>query len=138
MSKIRCLWIAVLALALIGTVSPALAKTKKMKVTPYDAQITYEFANSATAPAHGLVVELSANGVVTTQEETGAAGPFRNVRGNGTSQITLTNPTALIDAAGGKNSSVELTFRSYKGKLSVKSWWWLDANGKRVGDKQKG
>lgn len=136
MNKVRCVVIAVLAFTLMASISPVQAKTEK--VEPYNAQISYDFANKGTTQAHGLVVVLSADGVVSTDENTGAAGPFRNVRGNGTSQITLTNPTTLVGVAGGENSSFTLVFRSYKSKLEVKSWWWIDANGKRIGDKNKG
>jgi hypothetical protein len=138
MNQARCAVIAVLALALMASVSPAWARTKKMKVKAYNAQITYEFANKGTTPAHGLVVALSTEGVVSTDENTGAAGPFRNVRGNGTSKITLTNPTTPIGPAGSENSSLSLVFHSYKSSLKVKSWWWIDEKGKRIGDKNKG
>jgi hypothetical protein len=42
------------------------------------------------------------------------------------------------DAAAAASGSVELVFRTYKKKLSVKNWWWLDERGKRLGAKQKG
>ena len=126
----------ILAIALILSCSPAQAGGQKIKA--YNAQASYTFANVGQAPAHGLVIVLSAAAEVNTDAETGAAGPFRNVRGNGSPQITLTNAKTLIDSAGGENSSVELVFRSYKSKLEIKSWWWLDERGKRLGKKQKG
>jgi len=137
MNRARCAAIVILALALIAFISSAQARSKEMKVKAYDAQISYDFANAETTPAHGLVVVLSTDAVVSTDEETGAAGPFRNVSGNGTSKITLTNPTTPIGAAGGEDSSLSLIFHSYKSKLAVKSWWWIDEKGKRIGDKQK-
>lgn len=126
----------ILAIALILSCSPAQAGGQKIKA--YNAQASYTFANAEQTAAHGLVVVLSAPAEVNTDAETGAAGPFRNVRGNGSAQITFTNAKTLLDAAGGENSSVEMLFRSYKSKLEIKSWWWLDERGKRMGKKQKG
>ena len=136
MSKVHYTVTACLAVLLILSISPAQAGPKQIKA--YNAQISHEFANAETTPAHGLVIALSNPAEVTTDEETGAAGVFRNVRGNGSGQITLTNPDTLIGAAGGENSSLNLVFRSYKSKLVVKSWWWTDERGKRMGKKQKG
>ena len=39
---------------------------------------------------------------------------------------------------GANGEKVDLQFRSYSNKLSVAKWWWVDAKGKRVGQKQKG
>jgi len=126
--------IGTLAIALILMLAPAQAGQSKS----YNAQISYTFTNVEQAPAQGLVVVLSAPAEVISDEETGAAGPFRNLKGNGSSQLTLTNPTTPFDAAGGENTTVDLVFRSHKSKLEVKSWWWIDEKGKRIGKKQKG
>ena len=136
MSKVHYSVTACLAVLLILSISPAQAGSRQIKA--YNAQISHDFVNAEVTPAHELVVVLSSPAEVTTDEATGAAGVFRNVRGNGSAQITLTNPDPLIDAAGGENSSLSLRFRSYKSKLEVKSWWWTDERGKRMGKKQKG
>ena len=136
MSKVHYTVTACLTVLLILSIFPAQAGPKQIKA--YNAQISHDFVNAEVTPAHGLVVVLSSPAEVSTDEETGAAGVFRNVRGNGSGQITLTNPDTVIGAAGGENSSLGLVFRSYKSKLQVKSWWWTDERGKRMGKKQKG
>jgi hypothetical protein len=136
MSHVRYAVIACLVLGLALSFSPVAVGAQKLKA--YNAQLSHEFVNAEPTPAHGLVVVLSAESEVSTDADTGAAGIFRNVRGNGSAQITLTNPTDLIDASGGENSKVGLVFRSYKSKLVIKSWWWTDERGKRIGKKQKG
>jgi hypothetical protein len=125
-----------LAIALGLLLPPVVAGAKKIKA--YNAQTSYTFTNVEQAPAHGLIVVLSAEAEVMTDDETGAAERFRNVSGNGSSKITLTNATQPVDAAGGESSSVDLVFRSYRTKLQIKNWWWIDEKGKRVGKKQKG
>lgn len=151
----------VLALALFLPTTEA----KKRHETSYNAQASYTFTNAEPAPAHGLMISLSAAAEVVTEPSSGAAGPFGNVSGNGTSKITLTNPSSPIPgtapeaapaegegeegeaeegaavesgAEAGEAGSVRLVFRTSKKKIEVKSWWWLDERGKRLGQKQKG
>jgi hypothetical protein len=141
------------------------SQAKKKHEASYNAQASYTFENAEPAAAHGLVIVLSADAEVVTDPSSGGAGPFGNVNGNGTSKITLTNPSSPIPgappvdapgegtadegvaeesvpedgaAAAAESGSVELVFRTYKKKLSVKNWWWLDERGKRLGAKQKG
>jgi len=135
MRRTRFVWILTVAVAVSLSF---LATHGAQKVKAYNTQTSYTFSNVEQTPVHGLHVVLSAEGVVTQDEETGAAGPFRNVAGNGSQTIVLTNPESPIDAAGGENSSVDLVFKSYKSQLEVKTWWWIDEKGKRVGKKQKG
>jgi hypothetical protein len=149
-------------------------QAKKKHEASYNAQASYTFENAEPTAAHGLVIALSAPAEVVTDPSTGAAGPFGNVGGNGTSKITLTNPTSPIpgtapadapdeaesdeaesDAAedteaeegaaveaeadtADEAGSVHLVFRTFKKKIQIKSWWWLDERGKRLGAKQKG
>jgi hypothetical protein len=129
--------IPLLAFVLLISVFAAPSAFAAKKGSGYNAQIHYTFANGEQVAPQGLVVALSAEATVVTDAE-GAAGPFRNVRGNGTAKITLTNASTPITAAGGENSSVELVFRTQKKKLAVSSWWWIDERGKRIGQKQKG
>jgi hypothetical protein len=80
-------------------------------------------------------VQLSGAAEVKTDEATGQAGPFRNVGGNGTKTIVLTNPTAPVEPGA---AGFDLVFRTDAKKLAVESWWWTDAKGKRIGEKHKG
>jgi hypothetical protein len=92
---------------------------------------TGTFVNQSGAVVNGLVVKLTSPSIVVTDEK-GYAGPFRNISGNDTAQITLANPAEPI-ADGDK---IELTFASNKKSLSITTWWWIDAKGKRIGKKQ--
>jgi len=136
MSRVRYGFVTVLAVVLCFAVSGTHAGPKTVKA--YKSQTSHTFANVEQAPAHGLQIVLTADAIVVTDGETGAAGPFKNVQGNGSSTIVLTNATSRIDAAGGDASSVELVFKSYQSKLAIKTWWWLDEKGKRIGKKQTG
>jgi hypothetical protein len=120
--------VVVASLAVVGQVE---AK-KKVKVAERKGQVTQTFANDSGAPAHGLRISLSEPAIVETDDEH-RAGPFGNVQGNDSAEVVLTNPDTPIEASG----SLELTFRSYKPKLKVKSWVWLDEKGKRLGQKNK-
>lgn len=104
------------------------------KDKPYNAQITHTFVNEEELPAQGLHVSLSGHAIVVTEDETGQAGPFGNIRGNGTGSIVLTSPEAPVVPG----DEVRLTFRSQKGKLKIAKWWWVDEKGKPVGEKKKG
>jgi len=130
MNKRRRTIVALTILALVlGTAGYAVAQKK---VKAYTSQTSQTFTNGETAPAHGLTVVLSAKGVVDTDQETGYSGPFRNVSGNDTPQLTLANPTEPIKVSG----QIELVFRSYASNIKIKSWWWTDAKGKRLGKKK--
>ncbi len=100
----------------------------------YSAQTTKTFVNDEAVPAFGLVVSLSAAAEIKTDAVTGRAGPFRDVRGNGTGTITLTNAESPVEPG---SEAIELVFGTHAKKLSVKSWWWIDAEGKRIGKKKK-
>jgi hypothetical protein len=131
-SKNRIVVILTFLLAASLAVSPALSD-KKVKV--YKSQTTYSFVNSETEPVFGLKVVLSGAGEVKTDEETGQAGPFRDIRGNGSSTLELKNPTAPVEPGG---DAFDLVFGTYKNKIKIVSWWWLHAKGKKVGKKHKG
>lgn len=133
----RVRWVCSLTVVAL-TISILVPPVSAEKNQTYKAQTAYTFNNAEPTPAQGLCVVLSAPATVLKDESTGAAGPFRNVTGNRTTKIVLTNSESPVDPAGGENSSVDLVFRSHKSKLAVKSWWWLDENGKRIGKKQKG
>lgn len=128
----------IIVLAIIGCLAFSGTATAAKKVKAYNAQTTYTFENAGETQAYGLHVVLSSEAIVVTDEATGAAGLFKDVKGNGTAAIVMTNPESPITAVSGDNTSVELVFRSYKSKLSVKTWWWVDQKGKRIGKKQKG
>jgi len=123
-----CVTLLTLVLASAGTAMAA------KKVKAYTSQITHTFTNIEATPAQGLTVILSSKVVVETDKESGQAGPFRNVAGNDGSKLVMTNPTEPI----AQSAAVDLVFKSYDSKIEVKSWWWIDAKGKRIGKKQKG
>jgi hypothetical protein len=106
---------------------------KKTKV--YKAQTTRNFVNGETVSAFGLTIALSTEGEVKTDNVTGQAGPFRDVIGNGSNKITLTNAEAPIEPG---SDGIELVLGTYSKKISIKNWWWVDAEGKRIGEKKKG
>lgn len=112
-----------------------LATVEAKKSEAYKGQAGMTFVNGEALPAHGLVVTLSNKGEVRTNPDNGAAGPFRNVSGNDSDKIEMTNPTEPI--AGGGEGKVDLIFRSKQKKLAVTGWWWVDEKGKRIGKKQK-
>ena len=111
--------------------SPALGD-KKPKA--YKAQTTHSFVNNEAEPAFGLKVELSSAGEVKTESQSGKAGPFRDIRGNGTGSVELTNAESPIEPG---NETFDLVFGTYSKKIKVKSWWWTNAKGKRIGEKKK-
>ncbi len=117
--------LAVLMVAVVGQV--AVAKKE------YKGQVSHSFVNGTGQDVVGLQIQLSTSAMVVTGDD-GRAGPFGNIKGNDSASILLTNPSDPV-ANGDK---VDLQFRSYSNKLSVAKWWWVDAKGKRVGQKQKG
>lgn len=119
-------------LTAILVVSPALSD-KKIKA--YKAQTTHSFVNRETEPVFGLKVVLSSAGEVKTEGESGQAGPFRDISGNGTGSIELTNPASPLEP---DSEEFDLIFGTYTKNIRVASWWWLDAKGKRIGKKKKG
>jgi hypothetical protein len=121
MTLALCLWPALQAVAQGGS---------------YQVQFSYTFTNEETEPVVGLVVQLSKPAEIML-DENGHAGPFKNIKGNGSKKIIVTNPGAVIPASGDGNK-VELTFRTQKKQLEVSKWWWLDAKGKPIGKKKKG
>lgn len=123
-------FVTLLALMLASTGTVLAAK----KVKAYTSQITHTFTNIEATPAQGLTIILSSKVVVETDKESGQAGPFRNVTGNDGAKLVLTNPTEPI----AQSAAVDLVFQSYDSKIVVKSWWWTNAKGKRIGKKQKG
>ena len=125
---------ACVAVALAMFLAPAALPKGQKRIEAYKAQTTMAFANEEEAPAAGLKVALSNAGEVKLDPDTGRAGPFRDVKGNGTGSITLTNPEAPVEPG---SEVFELVFGTYSKKIAVKSWWWIDANGKRIGEKKK-
>jgi hypothetical protein len=101
----------------------------------YESQASYTFVNEEGVPAHGLHVVLSKAGQVVTHPETGYAGPFRDIQGNGTEHLKLSNPRQPVPS-NGEESEFEIRFRSSSSKLQVKKWWWVDEQGKLIGEKK--
>jgi hypothetical protein len=128
LSTVVLVMVVVASLAVIGSVEAG----KKVKIKERKGQVTQTFVNNSGAPAYGLRISLSAEAIVETDDEH-RAGPFGNVQGNDSKELILTNPDEPLEDAG----SLELTFRSYKPKLEVKSWVWLDEKGKKLGKKNK-
>ena len=119
-----------LVVALVVTVQPVEA-AKKIKERK--GQIIQTFTNNSGQQAYGLVVTLNSKAIVAVGDDN-RAGPFGNVSGDDTSKITLGNPKSPVEVSG----TVELTFRSYSANLKISKWWWTNAAGKRIGDKNKG
>jgi len=120
-------------LAVSLAASPALSK-KPTKIQTWKAQTTHSFANGETEPAFGLKVVLSKAAEVKTDDESGQAGPFRDVRGNGTNTIELMNPVSPIEPG---SEAFDLVFGTYEKKIKVESWLWLDSKAKKIGKKNK-
>lgn len=131
MKQLAAVLAVVLVVALVVAVQPAEA-AKKVKVKDRKGQVTQKFTNNSGQEAYGLVVVLSAKAIVVMGDDN-RAGPFGNASGNDTSEIALSNPEKPIEVSG----TVELTFKSYDSKLKVTKWWWTNAGGKRIGEKNK-
>ena len=129
MNRMRFGLVLLLVVALAAAWSPVEAKKK---VKERSTQVSQTFVNETGQTAYGLVVKLSAQSAVVTDDDN-KAGPFRNINGNDTSSITLTNPDTPV--ADGESTAV--SFRSYSGSARIKKFWWIDLSGKRIGDKQK-
>ena len=125
----------ILIVVLVLASSSGLEAAKKLKEKPYQSQAGRSFVNEESAPAYGLVVQLSKKAVVVTNPETGKAGPFKNVQGNGSTQLTLSNSGTPIEPG---VEAFRLIFRSYPSGLKIQSWWWTHQKGKRLGKKKSG
>jgi hypothetical protein len=126
--------VMMVALALFS-LTMACSSTKTVKERPYKGQAGRTFINEEGAAAFGLVVQVNQSAVVVTDPQSGLAGPFKNVQGNGTTRLTMSNPAQAI-AVGGEG--FKLIFRSYPSGLRIRSWWWLNQKGKRLGKKKSG
>jgi hypothetical protein len=99
------------------------------------SQAGMTFVNQEAGEAHGLHVTLSGKAEVLANPENGRVGPFRDVQSNGSNHVILFNPVEPV--AGGGAGKIDLIFRSYDKKLRITGWWWTDAEGKLIGEKQK-
>ena len=133
--KIRRTSMLVINVLVLASLVVACSSTKTVKERPYKGQAGRTFINEEGAPAYGVVVNLNKSGVVVTDPQSGMAGPFKNIQGNGTSRITLSNSTQPI-AVGGEG--FKLIFRSYPSGLAIRNWWWLNEKGNRLGRKKSG
>jgi hypothetical protein len=133
--RIKHLTAIIVVPVVLFSLTIACSSTKTVKERPYKGQAGRTFINEEGAAAFGLVVELSQSGIVVTDSQTGMAGPFKNVQGNGTTRLTLSNSSAPI-AVGGEG--FKLIFRSYPSGLKIRSWWWTNQKGKRLGKKKSG
>ena len=129
------------SLILVTLVSVSLASpsaaAKKFKEKPYKGQSGLHFVNHESEEAHGLVVMLSKKATVVTDPNTGFAGPFQNIRGAGTQTVTFSNARPSVAPSTDDEGGFDITFRSYKAGLKIKGYYWLDAEGKRLGQKHK-
>lgn len=126
--------LVMVTLVMVG-LAAACSSTKTVKERPYKGQAGRTFVNEEGVAAFGLVVELNQSAIVVTDPQSGLAGPFKNVQGNGTTRITMSNSTQAITVGG---EGFKLIFRSYPSGLKIRSWWWLDQKGKRLGKKKSG
>lgn len=133
--RIKQPWLVIVLAVALFSLTIACSSTKTVKERPYKGQAGRTFINEESGPAYGLVVELSGSAIVVTDPQTGMAGPFKNVQGNGTTRLTLSNSSAPI-AVGGEG--FKLIFRSYPSGLRIRSWWWTNQKGKRLGKKKSG
>jgi len=133
--RIKYLTAIIVVPVVLFSLTIACSSTKTVKERPYKGQAGRTFINEEGAATFGLVVELSQSGIVVTDPQTGMAGPFKNVQGNGTTRLTLSNSSAPI-AVGGEG--FKLIFRSYPSGLKIRSWWWTNQKGKRLGKKKSG
>lgn len=124
----------VLAVVFAVLVAPVDA-AKKFKEKPRKGQAGHLFVNNEGVEAYGLMVNLSKKAIVITDSNTGFAGPFQNIRGKGTKSMTFSNPRPVIAPATDEEDGFNLVFRSYKADLKIKTYWWLDEKGKRIGKK---
>ena len=108
---------------------------KKIKEKSYKGQAGYLFVNHEPEEAQGLVVQLSKKAFVVTDASTGFAGPFQNIRGNGTASIAFSHARPPIAPATSDDGGIDLAFRSYKSGLKIKGYYWTNAEGKRIGKK---
>jgi len=127
---------ALIAVVGLGLMIPGLGDaTAGKESVDYESQASYTFVNEEGVPAHGLHVVLSKEGRVVTHPETGYAGPFRDIRGNGTDHLKLSNPREPVPSSG-EESEFEIRFRSSSPKLQIKKWWWVDERGELIGAKK--
>ena len=133
--RIKLLAGIVVVVVVLFSLTIACSSTKTVKERPYKGQAGNTFINEESGPAYGLVVELSGSAIVVTDPQSGMAGPFKDVQGNGTTRLTLSNSSAPI-AVGGEG--FKLIFRSYPSGLKIRSWWWTNQKGKRLGKKKSG
>ena len=137
MNRIKAVGACLLAMAVAFMVMAAPADAaREFKEKPRKGQAGHFFVNNEGVEAHGLVVNLSKKAIVITDSNTGFAGPFQNIRGKGTKSITFSNPRPVVAPASDEEDGFDLVFRSYKAGLKIKSYWWLDEKGKRIGKKQ--
>jgi len=122
--------------ALAATMATTQAARKQVEVKTYKGQTTHRFPNRETVAIWGLHVKLSNKAWVVTDPETGFAGPFRTIRGNNSDTVHLTNPEGPIPVWEEGGEGVTMTFRSMKKGVNIKSWWWTDQRGKRVGPRR--
>jgi hypothetical protein len=126
-------WVkAILALSvMMALVAISVPVDAAKKVKERQSSATGTFVNQSGEVAHGLTVKLSSPSIVLVDEK-GHAGRFRNISGNDTTHVVLTNPTEPVAV----DETLELTFASYHNSLKITTWWWVDAKGKRIGKKQ--
>jgi hypothetical protein len=127
---------ALIAVVGLGLMIPGVGDATAGKDSvDYESQASYTFVNEEGVSAHGLHVVLSKEGWVVTHPETGYAGPFRDIRGNGTEHLKLSNPRQPVPSDG-EESELEIRFRSSSPKLQVKKWWWVDERDTLIGEKK--
>lgn len=125
----------ILSLLLLLPAAIVFAGGRQVAVRAYKAQTTVSFPNDEGVPVHGLVVTMNKKSVALADPQTGYVGPFRDLRGNGSEKLELSNPVEPIASGDGV---VELTLRTEKKKLKIDKWWWTDHLGKRIGEKKEG
>lgn len=122
-------------LAVLVALSVPTEAAKKFKDRPRKGEASHYFVNRESEEVSGLVVHLSKKATVITDPSTGFVGPFQNIRGQNTKSITLSNARPPVAPASDNEAGFDLVFRSYKAGLKIKSYYWIDADGKRVGGK---
>jgi hypothetical protein len=103
---------------------------KGAKEEPYQSQVGLTFTNTEKQATYGLEIEFSSEAEVAYDDRSNDVGPFTTIQGNSSRKIKLMRPVKPIKPG---DPGIALVFRSYKAKVGITKWWWLDEKDKRIG-----
>ena len=128
MKRLSFLLVLLAGLALFGVTGCG----GKKKIKAFTSQIEMTFRNETSQPAHGLQVVFSAQSRLMQRES--QAERFGQIKGDGSKTIKLLGASEPIEGS----ESLAIVFGTRNSKVRVKSWWWTDARGRRIGPKDQG